>query len=62
MVEVTGLLIICVTVLALEVDSVCEVNTDVGLDVTRLLAEFVDPMRCEVALLFEVNVTVCLEL
>lgn len=52
----------CVTMLAFEVDLVCEVNTDAGLGVTRLLAEFVDTIRWEVALLFEVNVTVCLEL
>lgn len=34
----------------------------VGLDAGRLLTEFVDTMGCEVALIFEVNVTVCLEL
>lgn len=62
MVEVAGLLTVCVTMLAFEVDLVCEVNTDAGLGVTRLLAEFVDTIRWEVALLFEVNVTVCLEL
>lgn len=79
--EVSGLLTVCVTVLGLEVDLVCEVNSavvwelstvfslvpftvvvQVGLDKGRLLAEFLDDVGDEVGLLFEANVTVCLEL
>lgn len=38
------------------------VVVQVGLDKGRLLAEFLDDVGDEVGLLFEVNVTVCLEL
>lgn len=76
--EVSGLLIGCVTVLGLEVDLVCEVNTAVVRELSIVFSSvafnvvvqvgldrgrlLADDIEVEVSLLFEVNGTVCLEL